>query len=377
MGNADLFDGAKPPGEVIRALLERHGWSQDDLATITGRSRQTVIQIIGGKAGITPEMAVALAAAFGYSASDWLRLEANHRLANIATDGTGAVERRAKIYGKVPVRDMQRRGWIKPDARDLDELETEIKRLLRVQSLDESPPFFVAPRRSPDGSDDLSPPQLAWCARAWQLAELLQVGRYEATKLDQLQRELRALAAYPKETRHLPKVLARYGIRFVVVEPLPSGKLDGVAFWIDKDSPVIAVSVRFDRIDNFWHTVLHELSHIRHSDALTVDTEVIPGRSRLPIDPVEDRANHEAASALVPPDELESLIRRLSPLYSAQRVVQFANLVRMHPGIIVGQLQHREEVGYQALRRFLVKIREIVTETALTDGWGHTVPSLT
>jgi HTH-type transcriptional regulator/antitoxin HigA len=376
MSTPDLFDGHRTPGEVLRLLLEERGWNQEELATITGRSRQMIIQIMGGKAGITPEMAVVLGAAFGNSATDWLRLEANYRLSSIVKGETNAVERRAQIYSKLPVKDMQRRGWIKPNA-DLDELESEIKRFLRVQSLDEQPLLLVVPRRSADGFDDLTPAQLAWCARARQLAETLQVGKFDAAKLEKLQCEVRQLAAYPKEARHLPVVLARYGIRFVVVEPLPSGKLDGVAFWLDPGSPVIAVSVRFDRIDNFWHTIFHEVSHIRHGDALVVDTDVLPGRSRLPIDPVEDRANYEAAAALVPPDELESLVRRLSPLYSAERIVQFANMVRMHPGIIIGQLQHRDEVGYQALRRFLVKIREIVTETTLTDGWGHTVPSLT
>lgn len=373
MDQTDLFDGKRSPAEVLRALLDARGWSQEELAAITGRARQTIVQIMRGKAGITPEMAVGLAAAFGNEPSDWLSLETNYRLSRVKAD-TGEVKRRAKMYRKAPITDMQRRGWIKPGA-DPDELESELKRFLRVDSLEEDPPFVVAPKRSTEGPE-LTPAQTAWCARAWELAETLQVERYDSVKLDRAERELRALAAYPKETRHLPQVLAEYGIRFVVVEPLPGGKLDGVAFWLDEDSPAIAVSVRHDRIDNFWHTVLHEMSHIRHGDALVVDTEVLAGRSRLPIDPVEERANYEAARVLVPPEELDSLVRRLSPFYSAQRIVQFANRVRMHPGIIVGQLQHREEVGYQALRSFLVKIRGIVTETALTDGWGHTVPSL-
>jgi len=52
-------------------------------------------------------------------------------------------------------------------------------------------------------------------------------------------------------------------------------------------------------------------------------------------------------------------------------VVQFANKVKIHPGIVVGQLQHRNELGYSALRDMLVKIREVVTTTALTDGWNQ------
>jgi hypothetical protein len=45
----------------------------------------------------------------------------------------------------------------------------------------------------------------------------------------------------------------------------------------------------------------------------------------------------------------------------------------MHPGVIVGQLQRREEIGYSALRDFLVKVRPAVTTTAMTDGWGQEI----
>ena len=79
---------------------------------------------------------------------------------------------------------------------------------------------------------------------------------------------------------------------------------------------------------------------------------------------------------MVPQEEMESFVRRLAPLFPAQRIIQFAHKIRMHPGVIVGQLQHRGVIGYHAHRDFLVKIRSLITDTALTDGWGHTVPSL-
>jgi HTH-type transcriptional regulator/antitoxin HigA len=370
----DPFDDQRAPGEVLRQFLDARGWSQEQLATITGRSRQLIIQIMRGRAGITPEMAVILAAAFGNSANDWIRLETNYRLSRV-TPETASVQRRAKVYGKIPIRDVQRRGWIK-DSAALDDLESEIKRFLRIESVDDAPTLSVAPRRS-SSEPELTPAQIAWCARARELAEILQVGPFVPAALTKARRELRELAAYPKEIRHLPRALAKYGIRFVVIEPLPGGKLDGATFWLNANSPVIAVSVRYDRIDNFWHTVFHETVHVERGDALVVDTEIEAGTPRLPLTVSEDQANRQAADALVPQDELESFIRRLAPLYPTHRIIQFAHKVKMHPGIIVGQLQHRDEVGYSAHRSLLVKIRALITETALTDGWGHSAPSLT
>jgi HTH-type transcriptional regulator/antitoxin HigA len=68
---------------------------------------------------------------------------------------------------------------------------------------------------------------------------------------------------------------------------------------------------------------------------------------------------------------MDSLVGRLGPLYPKQRIVQFANRMKIHPGIVVGQLQHRGEIGYGSHRQFLVKVRELIIETAFTDGWGY------
>lgn len=368
-----LFNGSLSPGEVLRTLMETRSWTQEELALITRKSRKTIQEIMSGKSGITAEMAVVLGAAFETDPRDWLRLESMYRLARVRDRAATDVEKRAQLHRRAPIREMQRRGWIKSTS-DISELESELKRFLGTSSLDENPSFLVAPRRS-SPMKPLTPAQLVWCVRAKQLAAALQVAKFDPSKLQETERQLRELAAYPKEARHVPKVLAKYGIRFVVVEPLPGSKIDGATFWLDGRSPIIAVSMRYDRIDGFWQTVMHEFSHVRHGDALSIDTEMIGDSAKTDsvIGDLERRANREAAGMLVPPAELESFIQRVGPLYSRQRIIQFAHTVKIHPGIIIGQLQHRGEVGYSALRNLLSKIRDVVTETALTDGWGKSI----
>jgi HTH-type transcriptional regulator / antitoxin HigA len=91
--------------------------------------------------------------------------------------------------------------------------------------------------------------------------------------------------------------------------------------------------------------------------------------------PIEEaRANEAASNFLVPQEDLNSFIVRVRPLYSEQRILLFAKRIAVHPGLVVGQLQFRDEVPYTHFHKYLVKVREIITQTALTDGWG-TVPS--
>jgi HTH-type transcriptional regulator/antitoxin HigA len=348
-------------------MLETKGWSQEQIASLTGRSRATISNIVSGKQGVTAEMAVALAAAFGNSATEWLGWESEYQLSLV--DQT-EIERRARIYASAPVAEMRKRGWIK-DTEDLAELETELGSFFG----DDDAEFAM--RRSTK-SGGLSPAEKAWCSRARQLASALAVERFSSHSLPVLEKKLRHTAAYPGEIRNLPRLFATYGVKFVVIERIAGAKIDGAAFWIG-NSPVIAVSARWDRIDSFWFTVAHEFMHIKHSDPGIADVDLLQENDKgvvalvKPDDAIEKRADADAANLLVPQAELESFVRRLSPLYSSVRLVQFANKIKMHPGIIVGQLQHRGELGYRAHRDFLVKVRETITQTALTDGWGHSL----
>lgn len=352
--------------------MDERLWTQEELALVTGRSRKTIHEIASDKSGITPEMALALAAAFRTEAEDWLRVDARYRLSRSAgLNESDAVQRRAKIFQVAPVRDMQRRGWIR-DTTDPEIIEAELRRFFSLDSIEQTPTLSVATRRTATG-EGLTASQMAWCMRARQMAAALQAARFDPGRLDSAESELRALAAYPNEARHLTKTLAKCGIRFVVVEPLPGSKIDGAAFWLDPERPAIAVSVRYDRIDSFWHTLFHEYVHIRHGDALSVDVALVGEDLVRNEDEVEARTNREAAAALIPEREIDSFIRRVGPLYSRPRVVQFAHRVKIHPGVVVGALQHRGEVGWSALREFVVKVRDAVVETALTDGWGHSI----
>jgi HTH-type transcriptional regulator/antitoxin HigA len=374
-----LFDDSPVhPGKLLQRMLDERGWTHDEFAEIAGKTRATISQLISGKTRLMPDMAVVLAAAFtDTTATEWMKWDAAYRLHQVEHDVLNEVQRRARLYQVAPVRDMQKRGWI-ADTKEPDALERELKGFFGVESLDGEIAFPVATRRAAS-LRQLNPAELAWCFRARQLAAALHLtGAFVPNRLDATAQKLRTLAAYPKEARHLATVLSAAGIRLVAVELLPGAKIDGAAFWLDEHSPVIAVSVRYDRIDAFWFTVMHEFSHVRHGDALSVDTDLVGDDSKatamvLVEDEQERRANDEAAAALVSPSELDSFIRRVGPLYAKTRIVQFAHRMKIHPGIIVGQLHHRGEISFRTNREMLAKVRDAITETTLTDGWGRTI----
>lgn len=378
MNGPSLFDN-RPihPGKILEQKLEEKGWSKGELAAILGVSRQTVYLVLTGKVNISKEMATRLAAAFGNAPAEWLKWDSLHKLSTPGAD-VSSVGMMARLYDVAPVRDMQRRGWLALTA-DPSELEFELKKFFGADSLDADIVFPVAAKRTV-ALANLNSAEKAWCFRARQLAASMIVDPFRSERLAALAKKLRQLAAYPKEARHLPKIFSEFGIRFVVIEPLPGVKIDGASFWLSEEEPAIAVSIRHDRIDGFWFTVMHEYAHIRAGDALSVDTDLIDEMRGIAVTLVEDEtehlANERAADILVPRSEMWSFISRVGPYYSRERVIQFAHTMKIHPGIIVGQLQYRKELGYSALRELLPKVRDIVIGTALTDGWNQIIAPL-
>ncbi len=369
----DSGNDVPQPGEMVRTELKRRGWTQDDLARILGKPTPRINELIQGKLAVSPDIAAALAAAFSTAPEYWLHAEAAYRLA-LASPHTGEVRRRARLYETAPVKELRKRRWIR-DTDDTDATERDLISLFGVSSIGEDPAIFGAMRK-PLPNAALTPGQLAWACRVRQIAAAIPasaIGTFDPDRLDACRNDLRKLAAYSGEVRKAPALLMSYGIRFVVVEGLSGAKVDGFATWLDQQSPVIGMSLRYDRLDSFWFTLGHEVAHIRHQDVAPVDGDVV-GLDDLPLEVkplMERRADEESAAMFVPPNELKSFIQRVGPLYSTEKINQFANRVKMHPSLIIGQLKHLGEIKYSAHNKTVVPVRDTVVKAALTDGWGQ------
>jgi HTH-type transcriptional regulator/antitoxin HigA len=362
-----------PPGEFLRDELEARAWTQLEFAEIIGRPPRVVNEIIAGKRGISPDTANELAAALGTSPQFWMNLETAYQLWK-AAPAPERIAREARLRERFPVREMVRRGWIEA-SENFDILEAQVLRFFHIPSIDAPVRLAHAAKRTNVG--ETPPVQLAWVCRVKQLASALHVATYSEKTLYKAVEDLRRLISAPEEIRHVPKILAECGVRFVVVEPMPSSNIDGVCSWLENGtSPVIGMSLRRDRIDNFWFVLRHELEHVLRGDGKVMDIiDSNLGETNAPTDAdqeAEHIANNAAAEFLIPRTKLDNFIDRVRPLYSEQKIINFAKVNGIHPGIVVGQLQNREEIPYANLRRHLVKVRHILATSALTDGWGST-----
>lgn len=340
------------PGEFIREEIEARGWTQEDLALVLGRPFQVVNEIINGKKEITPETALALGEAFGTSAELWLNLESSYRLAKARSmGGDPDVARRARIQSLVPVKELQKRGWLSK-TNQLEKLEREICDLLELSSIDEEPIIKFAARKN--NNETLNSSHVAWAFRAKHIAAQMQMTRFDRDCLAKLIPELARYSSRNDGIRLALEELAQVGIRVLILEKLPRTRIDGAAFWLDENSPVVALSLRYNRVDYFWFTLMHELAHILDERACAgrIDSNLLEEDADAE-SASEKKANERAASWLLPPTALKAFIQANSPAFSAKSIQLFASNLGIHPGIVVGRLQYSKLISYRRHRSML------------------------
>jgi HTH-type transcriptional regulator/antitoxin HigA len=381
-GIVNAFDhGFKTPGQLIQALLDKRGWTQRVLAIVLGIDETGLNKVVAGKRPVDANLALGLGQIFNVSAETFLDLQKSYDLAmaQFFSRPDPMLAIRASLFGELPVSDMIRRGWLRgvDDIRNVTGVEAALCKFFGVASVEEIETLPHAAKKT-NVFAPATPAQLAWLYRVKQIANKGMAAKYSCDALQSAVGEMRSLLASAESARKVPRLLAMAGIRFVVVESLPGAKIDGVCFWLEDKFPVIGMSLRHDRIDNFWFVLRHECEHVMQGHgraAVMLDVNLENERAGIGEDiPEEERiANDAAAQFCVPQAKLTKFISLKYPFFAERDILGFAKTIHVHPGIVAGQLQHKTS-RYDLFRNHLVKIRSFVTPNAMVDGWGDVSP---
>lgn len=340
------------PGAIIRRELEARDWTQKDLARIMGRPAQAINEIVRGTKQITPETAIEMGEAFGTSPQFWTNLEAAYRLhlAERKTGGDSPIRKRSVLYTYAPVGELIKRGWI-TDKGSLDELVDEVLSFLRVKSLGDLPEVALNFRHSAERGPDAYA-QLAWLRRVEHLAEQQNPAGYDRSRLAEAIPRILAHTEAPESVVEVPRLLLELGVHFVIVPHLPKTYLDA-AMVRNRSNPVAALTLRYDRLDHFWFSLMHELAHLiaDHQGTRLDDLD------RKEVDPEEAAANESAQNWLLDPAAFAAFVAETRPFFSKHAIERFARSQQRHPSIVLGRLNREGLVNYRNLRPLHAKVR--------------------
>jgi len=347
------------PGEMLRDELEYLGWSQEDFASIIGMSLKAVNELLNDRTTLTVETAKIIASALGTSAEAWLSLDANYRLRAV---GETEREREAAVYASVmkymPVREMVKKLWIKPYASASD-LMTEVRSFWGSTEVDLSfldkrkPPCF---RRSHSREAYESYFALVWAQRARELARRRSLPAFDRAKARRIGGAIPEWSTEPDGIMDFIRSLEDAGIGFFIQSHLQKTYIDGAAFFVSSN-PFVVYTGRYDRCDNFWFTVAHELAHIVLGHVRKDGDEILDDLKDEAEGDNERAADELAREYLRVPKILEFCVPFMQ-YQSHDRIDRCAGTTGVDPGIVVGALQHAGLLPYKNLNNYKKPVLE-------------------
>jgi HTH-type transcriptional regulator/antitoxin HigA len=335
------------PGEILCEALEERSLSQNELAQRTGRSPKMINEIVQGKAPITSDTALQLERVLGIQAKFWLNLQTNFDAFETKAKERDRLCKSVNWLKSIPIAAMIKNGWISAFGDPVLQLQ-EVLNFYGIASPELWQEHWLAPKvaykTSPTFTKDPGATS-AWLRRGDILAQKIECAPYDAKAFRAAIIRLRELTLEPQQTflTDIQTICARCGVAVVFVPCIPKAPVSGAARWLSANKAVIQLSLRHGTDDHFWFTFFHEVAHI-----------LLHGKREQFIDNEDEfedlkvsEANAFASDTLMPPQQLQEFVA--SRKFDKKRVTEFANLLGIAPGIVVGKLQRHKLVGFDRL----------------------------
>ena len=325
------------PVEAIKFRMEQAGLKNNDLVRFIG-SPSKVSEVLNGKRGLSLSMIRALHEGLGIPAEVLLgepRKQVPEVIPGIEWD-------------RFPLAEMLNRGWFGAFRGGLRDVRQHAEELIRAMVPEAhlpqlQPAMLRCHVRSGGRFDEYA--LLAWQLRAHALCDGEELPEYASgTICADMIRDLASFSGLDEGPQLAREFLAKYGVHLITEPHLPKTHLDGAAMW-HAGRPVVGLTLRYDRIDNFWFTLAHELAHFALHIPDAADDSYMDDLQNTG-DEQEDEADALAASCLIPDEAWNTW-------YSGGRktsaaVCAFARRLRIHPGIVAGRIR-REQDNYRIL----------------------------
>lgn len=327
------------PIDAIKFRMHEKNLKQADLIPYFGTSSR-VSEVLNGKRNLTVDMIKNLSLGLGISVETLIGLNESDLYSSSTDDNFD--------WKKFPLKEMLKRGWVNIIEKGNSSIvENSVKHYIEQAGLSFGTASF---RRSLSGEAESVTSKYAlyaWLARIINEARTIKSDNFPKFNIDSLDlssiRELAQLSRFNEGPLLARQWLNEKGIILIIEPHLKGTLLDGAALKDKDGTPIIGLTLRYDRLDNFWFTLLHEVIHVwKHldsEDAFMDDLDVSSEDRR------EAEANRLASEAFIPRGIWRRSRAYIEP--SNENIEILAKELRIHPAIIAGRL--RKDLGNYTL----------------------------
>lgn len=331
--------GLPDPITAIRFRMGQQKLKPKDLVPYIG-SKSKVSEVLNGQRELSLSMIRKLVNGLGIPAEVLLKEPGAELAANDLVE----------LGKRFPLAAMLKRGWFTGFAGSLRDLKEQLEDVLQ-RFAEPAGKHALIPSLNRqlirNGATMDQAALVAWRIRVLSEAIREPLPAYRrGTVTPTILAEVAKLSYFDDGPKLAKEYLNKNGIHLIVERHLPKTFLDGAAMRGPDDSRIVALTLRHDRLDNFWFTLLHELAHVAlHLDSPDVDV-IFDNLEKESHESWEKEADATARDALIPPKEWK--LSGLERDHSEERVIQVAEKLRINPAIPAGRIRF-EKNNYRLL----------------------------
>jgi HTH-type transcriptional regulator / antitoxin HigA len=338
---------ATHPGEIIQDELDARGVNQAEFAKLIGIEKTQLNEIIKGKRNINADLALLLEKAIEIDADYWMSAQKNYELdqARINEKNQSRLEaiEEWSIWSKnIPGNFFKKHKFLSGDpVQDIG----IVKAIYGVSHVDQIASTYASPayaRYKKTNTDKVDRNNVvAWTKLISYLGEQQKVGTFHRKHRDSVLEQLKSLITENKNVKERAiTILAEAGIKLIYHKNAEKCPIDGVCLWSGKN-PLIGMSLRHNRLDNFAFTLFHELGHVYLHLVNNPEAQFLDDldHSTNSINEEETEANEFAANSLISSKDWATFIGNKNRMLD-EYAISFGKEIGIHPIIIKGRIKH-------------------------------------
>lgn len=338
------------PVQAIKFRMEQANLKPADLVPYIG-SPSRVSEVLSGKRSLSLDMIRDLEAGLGIPAKVLIQKE--------------EPKSKFQAWSEPLIREMSKRGYFGGDRFEGDNKEKLLRKFFNDS-------FIAAPQLAWRKTQSrISARTDTYALESWARMVEIKANNYQVKRdfiegsIDEsFLRKVIQLSAKEKGPLLVQQLLLEHGIRLVILEHLPKTFVDGVAILHNKKRPIVGLSLRYDRVDNFWFTLLHELAHIAlhldDSKGIFIDEQLTEKRVGANFDSKESEADNLAQESIIPSSKWEISPAKVIPSPAAAK--SLADELGVNIAVVAGYIQYKNN-NYYYLKNIVndpsVKVRQL------------------
>lgn len=345
------------PATTLNEKLEEMGMSRKEFALRTGKPEKTIIAVLKEESSLTPEMAILFENVIQIPAKFWINKQARYNEYIARTKQEEVITDAVEWTKEFPYAEMAKHNWV-PPTRKIEVKTINMLNYFGVASHYAWEKLYIETELKVAAYTSLKQTHQphaisAWLRQGELQAKQIEVSVFDVKKLKSNIPQMRQLMVEQPINFfvQLQALCLQAGVVLLFTPKLPKVPLSGSTRWLN-NTPLIQLTARYKKNDNFWFTFFHELGHIILHGKKYISLENVDFTDA---DPIKEEEAHQFAIKHTFTKEQEKEVLQNHSI-TEQDIIDYAEKFNTHPALIIGRLQHDGYIHYSVGRQFMEPI---------------------